>query len=238
MDSRSASSRPACAAVGNDPIDDVFQLAQGAPETAICGQRQRRLKLRRPERLADAPIDDRPRAVDDFCGRAEIGAEHRPDNDGLRQRHHFRDEVDRFAARRKAVPSLQHLLRAGHHGIGHRHQSLTMECGLRESPLPQPERVLARQQAVAEIVPQPIVEWALVVVAGVVLEDMFDARGIGHKESLIRAGLHMDDVAIPIRGIEKRADGIRPEVREHANERVSARARGSPDASEWRMWGS
>ena len=83
-----------------------------------------------------------------------------------------------------------------------------MERRLREAPLTQPERVLARQESVAETVTEAIVERTLVVVAGVVLEDVLDIRRIGREEAMVRAGLQMDQVAVSIRGVEKRADRI------------------------------
>ena len=89
-----------------------------------------------------------------------------------------------------------------------------MERWLRQAALTQPERVFARQQPVAETVPDAIVERALVVVAGVVLEDMLDVGWIGQKKSMIRAGLQMDEVAVSIRSVEERADRIRPKLRE------------------------
>src|SRR5687767_1341680 len=98
-----------------------------------------------------------------------------------------------------------------------------MESRLRQAPLTQPERVLAGQQSIAETVPQAIVERALVVVASVVLKDMLDVRRLGQEKSMIRAGLQMDEVAVPIRSVEKRADRIRPEMREHPKNRIPAR---------------
>ena len=93
-----------------------------------------------------------------------------------------------------------------------------MERGLGQAPLTQPERVLARQQSIAEAIPQPIVERALVVVAGVVLEDMLDERGIRQEESVIRAGLQVHDVAVSIRSVEKRADRIGTELGQHTQD--------------------
>src|SRR5262249_647919 len=92
-----------------------------------------------------------------------------------------------------------------------------------QPPLTQPEGVLARQQSVAEIVPQPGVERALVVVAGIVLENMFDVRRIRQEKSVVGASLHMDDVAVAVGGVEKRADRTRTEVRENPDNRITAR---------------
>ena len=53
-----------------------------------------------------------------------------------------------------------------------------MEGRLGQAALAQPERVLAGQQSIADAVPETFVERALVIVAGIVLKDMFDVRGI------------------------------------------------------------
>jgi len=97
-----------------------------------------------------------------------------------------------------------------------------MERRLREPPLTQPEGVLARQESVAETVPEAIVKRALVVVPGVVLQDMLDVGGIGREESMVRAGLQVDELAIAIRSAKKRADRIRPKLREDAENRKPA----------------
>src|SRR5437764_1232209 len=60
------------AAIGDEPIDDRFELAERAAESEVGGERQPRLELRRPEGLPDALIDDRPGAVDSLRGRAGI----------------------------------------------------------------------------------------------------------------------------------------------------------------------
>jgi hypothetical protein len=95
-----------------------------------------------------------------------------------------------------------------------------MECRLRQAPLAKPKRVLAREQAVADTISQAIVERTLVIVAGVVLKDMFDVRGIRQEEPVIRASLQVNDIAIPIRGVEKRADRIGAQVRKYAKKRI------------------
>ena len=76
-----------------------------------------------------------------------------------------------------------------------------MERRLRQAPLTQPEGVLARQQSVAETVPEPIVERTLVVVPGVVLQDMLDVGGIRREEPMVRTGLQVDELAIAIRSL-------------------------------------
>src|SRR5262245_36970198 len=101
-----------------------------------------------------------------------------------------------------------------------------MERWLRETPLPQPERVLARQEPVAEAVPEAIVERALVVVAGIVLQHMLDVRRIGEQKPVIGAGLQMNDIAVSIRGVEKRADRIGTELEQHTEDRITARSSG------------
>src|SRR5262249_17933851 len=78
-----------------------------------------------------------------------------------------------------------------------------------------------RQQSVAEIVTESIVEWTLVVVARVVLQDMPDVRRVRHEESLIGTGLQVHDVAVSIGRLKKRADRIRAEARKHTQERIS-----------------
>jgi len=99
-----------------------------------------------------------------------------------------------------------------------------MEGGLRETALAQPEGVLARQQPVAQVVAEPIVEWTLVIVARVVLQDVPDVGRIREEESVIRPGLQVNDLAITIGGCEKRADRIRAEARKHAHDRVAPRS--------------
>src|SRR5262249_53756112 len=100
----------------------------------------------------------------------------------------------------------------------------TMECGLREAPLAQPERVLARQEAIAERVPETLVERALVVVASVVLQHVFDVGWVRKEESMIRAGLQMNEVAVSISGIEKRAYRIGAQLWQHTKDRITARS--------------
>ena len=97
-----------------------------------------------------------------------------------------------------------------------------MERRLRQAPLTQPEGVLARQESVAETVPETIVERTLVVVPGVVLQDMLDVGWIRREESMVRAGLQVDELAIAIRSAEKRADRIRPKLREYSENRKPA----------------
>ena len=103
-------------------------------------------------------------------------------------------------------------------------EPLAMERRLREAPLTQPEGVLTRQESVAETFPEAIVERTLVVVPGVVLQDMLDIGGIRREESVVRAGLQVDEVAIAIRRVKKRSDGIRPQLREYAENRIPARS--------------
>ena len=103
-----------------------------------------------------------------------------------------------------------------------------MEGRLRQAPLAQPERVLARQQSVADTVPETLVERALVVVAGIVLKDMLDVRRIGQQKSMVRTGLQMHEVAVSIRRVEEGADGVRAEVREHSEDRIPARSGRKP----------
>jgi hypothetical protein len=113
---------------------------------------QLRLDLRRPERLADPLIDNRPRAVDDRCCLAKIGAEHRPHDNGVCQGHQLGDEIGRFTARRRTRPAIQCLDRAGDHRVRLGDEAPPVERRLRETALPQPEGVFTRQQAVAESV--------------------------------------------------------------------------------------
>src|SRR4030095_3567407 len=102
-----------------------------------------------------------------------------------------------------------------------------MERRLREAPLPQPERILAGQEPIAEAVSQSIVERALVIVAGVVLQHMLDVRRIRPQKSVRRAGREMNEVAVFIRGVEKRADRIGTELGQDAKNRIPTRS--------WRM---
>ena len=99
-----------------------------------------------------------------------------------------------------------------------------MESGLREAPLPQPERILAGQEPIAEAVSQSIVERALVIVAGVVLQHMLDVRRIRQQKSMIRAGLEMNEVAVFIRSAEKRADRIGTELGQDAKDGIPTRS--------------
>jgi hypothetical protein len=62
--------------------------------------------------------------------------------------------------------------------VGNGRETLTMEGGLRDPPLPQPELVLARERTVSEDRPEFVVERALVVVARVVLQDMSNVCGV------------------------------------------------------------
>ena len=50
------------------------------------------------------------------------------------------------------------------------------------------------------------------------------SAGSVSEKSVIRTGLQMHEVAVSIRGVEKRADGIRPELREHSENRIPARS--------------
>jgi hypothetical protein len=97
-----------------------------------------------------------------------------------------------------------------------------MECGLGKTPLPEPKRVLACQESIAEAVPEAIVERALVIVAGVVLENVLDVGRIAGEEAMVRAGLQVNEVAVSIRGVEKGSDGIRPQLRKDSENRISA----------------
>ena len=99
-----------------------------------------------------------------------------------------------------------------------------IEHALCEAALTQPERVFTGQQPVAEALSQPVVERALVVIARVVLKDMLDVSGIRREESMIRARLHVYEVAVSIRGVEERADRIRAEAGQHAEDRIPTRS--------------
>jgi hypothetical protein len=57
---------------------------------------------------------------------------------------------------------------------------------------------------------------------------MLDVGGIGREESMVRAGLQVDELAVSIRGVEKRADRIRPKVREYSENGIPARSGRKP----------
>jgi hypothetical protein len=99
---------------------------------------------------------------------------------------------------------------------------------LRQSPLTQPEGVLARQESIAQALAEAVIERALVVVPGVVLQNMLDVCRIRREESMVRAGLEVDELAVSIRGVEKRADRIRPKVREYSKNGIPARSGRKP----------
>jgi hypothetical protein len=45
---------------------------------------------------------------------------------------------------------------------------------------------------------------------------------------MVRAGLQVDELAVSIRGVEKRADRIRPKVREYSENGIPARSGRKP----------
>ena len=108
--------------------------------------------------------------------------------------------------------------RLGHHA-GQRGDALTMKGRLRDAALPQPEVVFAGQQAVADRHPQLLVERALVIVAGVVLQDVADIGGVGDEIAAPRADLEVDDVAEAARGAHEDAGRIASDRRQHAEDR-------------------
>ena len=99
---------------------------------------------------------------------------------------------------------------------------MTVKRRLREAPLSQPERVFAGQQPIAKAIPQPLVERTFVVVARVVLKDVFDVCGVRDEESVIRASLEMNDVAVLIRRVEECSDWIGSKLRQDTEDRIAA----------------
>ena len=99
-----------------------------------------------------------------------------------------------------------------------------MKGGLRETPLPQPEGVLAGQESIAKTVSEPLIERALMIVTRIVLEDMFDVCGIRYEKSVIRASLQMNEVTVSIRSVKECADWIGTELRQDTEERIPARS--------------
>lgn len=63
------------------------------------------------------------------------------------------------------------------------------------------------------------------VIAGIVLQDVLDVGRIGQKESVIRAGFQMSDVAESVRSVEKRPDRIGTELRQNSEKWITARSR-------------
>ena len=100
-----------------------------------------------------------------------------------------------------------------------------MERRLRNSPLAQPESVLARQQPVAEHQTQFVVERALVIVARVVLQDVANVIRVVQEVTAPRGDLEVDDVAEPRCSFREDADGIASDGRKHAQDRHSSRSR-------------
>src|SRR5688572_9880806 len=99
-----------------------------------------------------------------------------------------------------------------------------MKGRLRDASLPQPEVALAGQQAVAERHPQSLIERTLVIVAGVVLQDVADVGGVGDEIASPRADLQIGDVAETAGRLDEHAGRIASDRWQHAEDRHTARA--------------
>ena len=123
------------------------------------------------------------------------------------------------------LPLVRRLARGLRHHTGQLGDALTMKGRLRDAALPQPEVVFAGQQAVADRHPQLLIERALVIVAGVVLQDVADIGGVGNEIASPRADLEVRDVAEAARRSHEDAGRIASDRRQHAEDRHAARAR-------------
>jgi hypothetical protein len=197
---------------------------QRATKAPVRRQRQPRLQFRRPERIADALIDDRPRSLDDLRGRSKIGAEHRPHDDALGEIHHFRHEVDCLAALGEQFPSVEGAFSGLDHRVYHLRDALAVERWLREAPLSPPERVFAGDEAFPNALLEPFVQRTLVIVAVVVLQNVLDVVRGREQVAVVRAYLQVDQVTIAVGCGEKHIDRIRPHLRKHSDDGEAARA--------------
>ena len=182
-------------ALADDVIDRAAEHRVRAPRTAGASALAAVGEAERPEALADVLIDDRPGLID----RSRNGPRSAPSSARRTTVRVRRIISSPTSTGRPAEASVSHRAAVSRaaigHGAGQRRDALAMKRRLRDAPLPQPEVVLARQQAVAERHPQFVVERALVIVARVVLQDVTHVRGVGNEVAASRADLEIGDVA-------------------------------------------
>ena len=156
---------------------------------------------------------------------AHVGAEQRLGHDRERKPRHLGRDVERLAALRQRVPSLEHLERAVDHQVAESGDALAMEHRRHQPALAMPERAVAGQQAVAEQAAQHrVVDVVLVVVAMVVVQDVADVVGMREEQCARGAEAKAHDVAVVAKAVAQKSERVALYLAQAAEQQMPARS--------------
>jgi hypothetical protein len=150
----------------------------------------------------------------------DVSIEERLGDDGLRQRHHLGMAIERVSL----LPLGQAERGVGRHHVAGGRDALSVEGGLDETPLAQPEVVLGEEQAVAEHRPEETHPRALVEITAARHQDVLDDVRMIDQDRATGAEADGDEVAVLAcaRGIE--AELIALQVGQTSEQEVPLRA--------------
>ncbi len=184
--------------------------------------------------FAQLAIDFGQRRANRFGIVAHVGAEQRLGHDRERKPRHLGHDVERLAALRQRVPSLEHLERAVDHQVAEAGDALAMEHRRDQPALAMPKRAVAGQQAVAEQAAQHrVVDVVLVVVAMIVVQDVADVVGMGEEQRARGAEAQAHDVAVVAKAVTQKSERVALHLAQVAEQQMPAWS-GRPIGARWR----
>jgi hypothetical protein len=182
---------------------------------SLPGSRQTAQCVGTPEALADVLIDDRPCTINSAGEGPRSVPSSARSHYGPGEPHHLFSNGDQVLDRNR-LPFCRGVPGSFGHDTGQRCDSLSVECGLCDTALAQPEVTLARQEAVAEHRSKLVVERTLAVVAGVDPEEHVERRWAGNQVAAPRPDFEIDNVAEAARRIHEDARRVASYRRQHA----------------------
>src|SRR5262249_16934260 len=219
---------------GNDRADDAIESCQRRPRTAVTWRGEDRMQKEEEEwcvQILRQCLAEDGEGVADHPGiLMDVDSEERPGDDVEAETSHLVIDVDGPAEACASVPVLQEGTCSLDHERGKGGDAAPMECGLHEAPLSQPERTVARDEALAkEALQHSVVEALLGVDRVTILEHVLHVVGLPYNEDVHdhEAETHHTAVAVYERlEIAQRVSPQASQYRWNRDERRTGRKRG------------
>ena len=192
------------AALLDDAVDDLGELADGAPGLKITARWEPLGSHDEAAKVSGVFEKDLEIFADLRGVMFDIGVEKSFADDPEGEAHHGIVEIDGLAR----LPGFEESRGAGGHGGGVMGDAVAVKGGLHHAALTEPEVTFAGEQAIAEDMPIGSEDAALDEFFGVVDEDVFDVVGVEEQEGTNVEETEADDVAEFAGGARHETEGI------------------------------